>query len=31
MLSPEFEARYPDWDTTEPWRIATGVQSFLAD
>jgi len=21
--------RYPDWDQSEPWRIAMAVQSFL--
>ncbi len=30
ILGPQFQARYPDWDTSEPWRIATGVQTFLA-
>jgi len=29
-LDRQFRTRYPDWDTTEPWRIATGVQSFLS-
>ncbi len=29
-LGPKLEARYPDWDTSEPWRIVTGVQTFLA-
>jgi len=29
-LGPQLAARYPDWDTSEPWRIATGVQTFLA-
>ena len=29
-LGPQLQARYPDWDTSEPWRIATGVQTFLA-
>jgi glyoxylase-like metal-dependent hydrolase (beta-lactamase superfamily II) len=29
-LGAEFHTRYPDWDTAEPWRIATGVQTFLA-
>lgn len=28
-LGPQLHTRYPDWDT-EPWRIATGVQTFLA-
>lgn len=30
-LGPQLRARYPDWDTSEPWRIATGVQTFLAE
>jgi glyoxylase-like metal-dependent hydrolase (beta-lactamase superfamily II) len=30
-LDRQFRARYPDWDTSEPWRIATGVQTFLAE
>jgi len=30
ILTPQLHARYPDWDTSEPWRIATGVQTFLA-
>ena len=29
-LEPQLKARYPDWDTSEPWRVATGVQTFLA-
>ena len=29
-LDQQFRTRYPDWDTSEPWRIATGVQTFLA-
>ena len=29
-LAPQLKARYPDWDTSEPWRVATGVQTFLA-
>ena len=29
-ISAEMHARYPDWDTSEPWRVATGVQTFLA-
>jgi glyoxylase-like metal-dependent hydrolase (beta-lactamase superfamily II) len=29
-LAVQFRTRYPDWDTSEPWRIATGVQTFLA-
>jgi len=28
-LVPEFTSRYPNWES-EPWRIATGVQTFLA-
>ena len=30
VLGPQLQARYPDWDISEPWRIATGVQTFLA-
>ena len=30
ILGPELQARYPDWDTSEPWRIATAVQTFRA-
>jgi len=30
VLGPQLQASYPDWDTSEPWRIATGVQTFLA-
>lgn len=29
-LEPQLRTRYPDWDTSEPWRVATGVQTFLA-
>lgn len=29
-LGAELHTRYPDWDTSEPWRVATGVQTFLA-
>ena len=29
-LDRQLRTRYPDWDTSEPWRIATGVQTFLA-
>jgi glyoxylase-like metal-dependent hydrolase (beta-lactamase superfamily II) len=29
-LSARLQTHYPDWDTSEPWRIATGVQTFLA-
>lgn len=29
-LGAQLQARYPDWDISEPWRIATGVQTFLA-
>ena len=29
-LAPQLKARYPDWDTSEPWRVVTGVQTFLA-
>ena len=29
-LDQQLRTRYPDWDTSEPWRIATGVQTFLA-
>lgn len=28
-LIPALKTRYPDWDESEPWRIATGVQTFL--
>jgi hypothetical protein len=27
---PQLRERHPDWDASEPWRIATGVQTFLA-
>ncbi len=30
-LDSQFRTRYPDWDTSEPWRIATGVQAVLAE
>ncbi len=30
LLAAQLHAHYPDWDATEPWRIATGVQTFLA-
>ncbi len=30
-VGPQLHARYPDWDPSEPWRIATGVQAFLAE
>jgi glyoxylase-like metal-dependent hydrolase (beta-lactamase superfamily II) len=30
VLDRQLRTRYPDWDTSEPWRIATGVQTFLA-
>lgn len=30
ILGPELQARYPDWDTSEPWRIVTAVQTFRA-
>jgi glyoxylase-like metal-dependent hydrolase (beta-lactamase superfamily II) len=30
MLGPELQTRYPDWDTSEPWRIVTAVQTFRA-
>lgn len=30
ILGPELQTRYPDWDTSEPWRIATAVQTFRA-
>jgi glyoxylase-like metal-dependent hydrolase (beta-lactamase superfamily II) len=29
-LEEQFRTRYPDWDASEPWRIALGVQTFLA-
>jgi glyoxylase-like metal-dependent hydrolase (beta-lactamase superfamily II) len=30
ILDRQLRTRYPDWDTSEPWRIAMGVQAFLA-
>lgn len=30
VLDRQLRARYPDWDTSEPWRIVTGVQTFLS-
>jgi len=30
ILTPRLRDRYPDWDASEPWRIATGVRTFLA-
>jgi glyoxylase-like metal-dependent hydrolase (beta-lactamase superfamily II) len=30
LLSAALAEQYPDWDTSEPWRVATGVQTFLA-
>lgn len=30
ILTPRLRDRYPDWDASEPWRVATGVQTFLA-
>jgi len=30
ILTPRLRDRYPDWDPSEPWRVATGVQTFLA-
>ena len=30
VLGPQLHTRYPDWDTSEPWRLALGVQMFLA-
>jgi glyoxylase-like metal-dependent hydrolase (beta-lactamase superfamily II) len=30
ILEPQLRERYPDWDTSEPWRVATGIQTFLA-
>jgi hypothetical protein len=30
ILEPQLRARYADWDASEPWRIATGIQSFVA-
>jgi glyoxylase-like metal-dependent hydrolase (beta-lactamase superfamily II) len=29
-LEGQFRTRYSDWDISEPWRIAIGVQTFLA-
>ena len=29
-LIPRMLGRHRDWDASEPWRIATAVQSFLA-
>lgn len=29
-LIPQLMSRHDDWDQSEPWRIATGVQSFMA-
>jgi glyoxylase-like metal-dependent hydrolase (beta-lactamase superfamily II) len=29
-LAPQLLARYPDWDASETWRIAAGVESYLA-
>lgn len=31
ILEPELRARYADWDASEPWRVATGIQAFLAE
>jgi glyoxylase-like metal-dependent hydrolase (beta-lactamase superfamily II) len=28
-LTPQIVDRYPSWDTSETWRIALGIQSFL--
>lgn len=30
VLEPKLRARYADWDASEPWRVDTGVQTFLA-
>jgi glyoxylase-like metal-dependent hydrolase (beta-lactamase superfamily II) len=30
ILATQLAERYPDWDASEPWRVATGVQTFLA-
>lgn len=30
ILEPQLRERYPDWDASEPWRVATGIQAFLA-
>jgi len=30
ILTPQLGERYPDWDPSEPWRVAAGVQTFLA-
>jgi hypothetical protein len=30
IVVPELIARHPEWDASEPWLIAAGVQSVLA-
>ena len=30
ILAAQLAKRYPDWDASEPWRVATAVQTFLA-
>ena len=31
IVTPQLQSRYPDWDTSDmPWRIASGVQTFLS-
>lgn len=30
-LTSELKTRHPDWDESEPWRIATAVQTFLGE
>lgn len=30
VLSPQLRTHYPDWDTSEPWRLSSAVQTFLA-
>jgi glyoxylase-like metal-dependent hydrolase (beta-lactamase superfamily II) len=29
-LDRQLRTRYPDWDASEPWRVAMGVQALLA-
>ena len=30
IVAAQLAERYPDWDASEPWRVATAVQTFLA-
>ena len=30
IVASQLAERYPDWDASEPWRVATAVQTFLA-